>query len=204
MCKQLFNYMYGIFQLAFSCCSFLQSLKLPLFKNFLLGYLGKDLEFLKFGENHQAQKTRIFHINIQKFYKNSLVAFISLDLSSAFDTVKHEKLLHTLENKFFISGNALNCFRSYLKDRYFCVRIQNEMSCNVVLKHGVPQGSVTFIFIMYISVIYKVVHYPNLSMHFYPDDTELYCGAIYYMVYYMVITTLLTLYWLINLIECSL
>ena len=31
---------------------------------------------------------------------------------------------------------------------------------------------------MYISEIYKVVHYPNLSMHFYPDDTELYCGAI--------------------------
>ena len=120
--------------------------------NQLITHLDRNKLFPMFQSayrSHRSCETAIFKITYdydmeKEIYNDNLVAFISLDLSSAFDTIKHEKLLHTLENKFFIAGNALNWFRSYLEDRYFCVRIKDEVSCNVVLKHGVPQGSVLY------------------------------------------------------------
>ena len=126
-------------------------------------------------------ETAIFKVthDIEKeMYKNNLVAFISLDLSSAFDTIDHQKLLQTLENKYHITGTALKWFQSYLKDRKFCVKIQDDLSSEVDLKHGVPQGSVLgpLLFILYISDIYKVINYHNLDMHFYADDTQIYIG----------------------------
>jgi hypothetical protein len=61
-------------------------------------------------------------------YNNNLVAFLALDLSSAFDTMDHQKLLHILEHKYCITGQALKGFNSYLKDRKFSVKIQDDLS----------------------------------------------------------------------------
>ena len=114
----------------------------------------------------------------KEIYKNNLVAFISLDLSSAFDTINHTKLLNILEYKYLIKGNALKWFKSYLENRKFCVKIKNELSTKVDLKYGVPQGSVLgpLLFILYISDINSIISYHKLSMHLYADDTQLYIG----------------------------
>ena len=71
------------------------------------------------------------------------VALLLLDLSTAFDTVDHELLLHRLCVHFGIRGKALACrFTSYLTGRcqYVTIRGADSSSCSVM--HGVPQGSV--------------------------------------------------------------
>ena len=42
---------------------------------------------------------------------------VLLELSAAFDTIDHHRLLHTLESSFGIQGKALDWFHSYLTGR---------------------------------------------------------------------------------------
>jgi len=65
-----------------------------------------------------------------------------LDLSVAFDTLDHGILLSRFENVFGISGAALKWIASYLTDCSQIVVIDSEHSKPVLLKYGVPQGSV--------------------------------------------------------------
>ena len=41
-------------------------------------------------------------------------ALVAIDLSVAFDTVNHDILLETLENKYAVSKTAFKWFRTYL------------------------------------------------------------------------------------------
>ena len=67
---------------------------------------------------------------------------VLLDLSAAFDTIDHKKLLNILDTSFGIRGDALKWFESYLSDRQQTVQIGNEFSKSNTLNYGVPQGSV--------------------------------------------------------------
>ena len=53
---------------------------------------------------------------------------VLLDLSAAFDTIDHAKLLNILNTSFGIHGSALNWFSSYLKDRTQTVQIGSSVS----------------------------------------------------------------------------
>ena len=65
-----------------------------------------------------------------------------LDLSAAFDTIDHQKLLDLLNHSFGISGDTLRWFKSYLQERIQMVQIGSSTSEPVTLKYGIPQGSV--------------------------------------------------------------
>ena len=82
---------------------------------------------------------------------------VFLDLQKAFDTVNHEILISKL--KFYgIKDIPLKWFESYLNQREQYVSINEKMSTNMFLTHGVPQGS---------------VHGPLLSlMHIYDIDDK--------------------------------
>ena len=67
---------------------------------------------------------------------------VLLDLSAAFDTNDHQKLLDLLDYSFGIRGDALRWFKSYLQDRTQTVQIGSSTSEPVTLKYGVPQGPV--------------------------------------------------------------
>ena len=52
-----------------------------------------------------------------------VACLILLDLSAAFDTIDHDILLNILENRFAVSGVALNWLRSYLTNRTQTIEI---------------------------------------------------------------------------------
>ena len=71
----------------------------------------------------------------------NLTAVVLLDVTSAFDTVRHSTLLDLLCS-FGVSSSAMDWFSSYLTDRHQCVSIGGVKSKKMRLTHGVPQGSV--------------------------------------------------------------
>ena len=65
-----------------------------------------------------------------------------LDLSAAFDTIDHKKLVPVLDTQFGVRGEVLQWFRSYLENRSQTVQIGSSFSAPKTLLYGVPQGSV--------------------------------------------------------------
>ena len=74
--------------------------------------------------------------------KKTPTVLMFLDLSAAFDTVDHEKLLSILESEIGVKGVALKWFCSFLKGRTQRVKVGDVLSSEVDLDFGVPQGSI--------------------------------------------------------------
>ena len=91
---------------------------------------------------HSTAMVKIVDDFLALVYSGSAVALIGLDISAAFDTVSHPKLLTRLETEFGIEGAALGWINSYLSNLHFFVRIRDSSSAVVALSSGVPQGSV--------------------------------------------------------------
>jgi len=108
-----------------------------------------------------------------------LVILILLDLSAAFDTIDHDKLLKHLRRKYGINGLALKWLRSYLTERTQTVKINNTNSKKHNLKCGVPQGSVLgpLLFTLYTSSLGELIERHGISYHLYADDTQLYLNV---------------------------
>ena len=101
---------------------------------------------------------------------------VLLDLSAAFDTIDHDKLLNILEQGFGVRDEALAWFRSYLSDRTQAVVIDKESSDPFTLLFGVPQGSVLgpILFSIYTSPLGNIIKKHDLCYYLYADDTQLY------------------------------
>jgi hypothetical protein len=111
------------------------------------------------------------HIN-REMDEGKYVVPIFIDMSKAFDTVNHAKLLSKLYGMGF-RGKASNLIESYLRDRMsFTVNFDSK-SEKVPLNIGVPQGSVLgpLLYLLYIDNL----RYYNLTGKYfiYADDTLL-------------------------------
>ena len=86
--------------------------------------------------------------NVIRVLENQEVAcLILLDLSAALDTIDHNTLLRRVETRFAVTGTALNWLWSYLTNRTQAVSVgdpllEGSRSAFVLLKSGIPQGSV--------------------------------------------------------------
>ena len=102
--------------------------------------------------------------------QNKNTCSLFLDLSKAFDTVNHEKLLKILFNLGF-RGHFLRLLNSYLTDRYFRIKNNDTVSKYSLISNGVPQGSI-------ISPLLYCLYVHNFSMIHndiiqYADDTTI-------------------------------
>ena len=99
-----------------------------------------------------------------------------LDLSAAFDTVRHDTLLNRLKSRFGVDGKALEWFASYLADHTQRVTVNDGLSSAFPLRQGVSQGSCLgpLLFTVYTRKLLDIVskHLPNVHCH--ADDTQLY------------------------------
>ena len=98
---------------------------------------------------------------------------VLLDMSKAFDSIRHDILLSKLQSLDF-SQCALDWFQSYLSDRQQCVRIGDAVSKVLLLEFGAPPGCILrlFRFSIYVNDFLSV---PKLCISAsYVDDCKLY------------------------------
>ena len=101
---------------------------------------------------------------------------IFIDLSKAFDTISHSKLLYKLDH-YGIRSNALSLIKEYLTDRTQLVNFDGEKSDYLPVQHGVPQGSILgpLLFIIYVNDIVKSSNLGNFVM--FADGTNIFVSG---------------------------
>jgi retron-type reverse transcriptase len=95
-----------------------------------------------FRSNHSTtdQVHRIITLTEMTLEEKQVCSSLFLDVAQAFDKVWHEGLLHKTE--LFLPMEYSRLLKSYLSDRYFRVKQEDEYSELKPIKAGVPQGSV--------------------------------------------------------------
>ena len=104
-------------------------------------------------------------------YKKEISALVLLDLSKAFDSICHEKLLQKL-SAVGASPAVVQWFRSYLSDRTQSVRIHSVLSDPLPITHGVPQGAILspLLFCIYLNDLPGAPKFCQLES--YVDDSK--------------------------------
>lgn len=109
-------------------------------------------------------------INDSRINNDSLKVLVFLDLTAALNTVDHEILIHRLQDKVGLTGQALDWFSSYLKGRSLMFQLA------VLDQSEVPQESILgpLLFNFYMLPLGAVLKNHNKAYNCYADDTRLY------------------------------
>ena len=104
------------------------------------------------------------------------VVLILLDLLAALDSIDHDILFQRLENRFGVSGLALQWFKSYSSNRTYSVSLKYlPSSKSVIVSFGIPQCSVlwSIMFTLYTTPLEDIFNDHDLYFMLYADDTQL-------------------------------
>ena len=136
----------------------------------------KQFGFRKNHSTSHALNGSIDYIKTAIENKNHVLG-IFIDLSKAFDTIDHSILLTKL-SKYGIRGQALSLISSYLSNRTQCVSMLGELSGELPVIFGVPQGSCLgpLLFLIYINDLGTKFGSDNEIILF-ADDTNIFVQA---------------------------
>ena len=100
------------------------------------------------------------------------VRSVFLDISKAFDKVRHDSIIYKLTQN-GISGNLLNLFEDFLKERKERVVLNGQVSTWKNINAGVPQGSILgpLLFLIYINDLTEGL---ATNVKLFADDTYLF------------------------------
>ena len=109
-----------------------------------------------------------------KTTKDTTIALF-LDLSKAFDTINHSKVLHKL-NLYGIRGTSNLWFRNYLSERKQYLEFNGIKSNLLNINYGVPHGSILgpILFLLYINDIQNST---SLNLLSFADDTTVFASS---------------------------
>lgn len=95
-----------------------------------------------FRDNHGTieQIHRVYDVVAKVLEEKKYCSAAFLDISQAFDKVWHVGLLYKLKK--YLPPQIYQILKSYLQNRHFFVKIQDEQSTLQKIQAGVPQGSV--------------------------------------------------------------
>jgi len=117
--------------------------------------------------------TSTCHIYLQDYIRKEIssgkfVGMVMLDVQKAFDSVDHDMLCEKIR----LAGIDPEWFRSYLNSRKQLVSINNNLSSELTIKCGVPQGSILgpWCYLLYSNDISSCV---SCNLIMYADDTIL-------------------------------
>ena len=121
---------------------------------------------------HLSTETALLQLTnaIYKNIDNKKISLLMLfDLSKAYDSISHEKLINKLSE---VSVDSF-WFEDYLRRRVQSVRMGNIISDSKGVNYGIPQGSILgpILFLIYINDLYKFIEDGLLIQ--YADDTQI-------------------------------
>ena len=142
--------------------------------------LNKHQAGYRVGHSCETLLLGMFEDLLRELDQGNVVALLLLDMSAAFDTVDHAKLLDVLHHRFGFGGPVLQWIESYLQSRSFRVNIRGELSSVIHLICGVPQGSLLgpILFLLYVEEIQDLVEPYGLKIKLYADDSQLYVSLV--------------------------
>ena len=128
--------------------------------------------------NKKAHSTETVNIHLidsmlEAMDKEQITALVLLDLSKAFDSIDHTRLLHKL-SIVGASPSTVNWFKRYLSNRYQYVRIDSTISNTVPITHGVPQGAILspLLFCIYLNDLPSA--HSSCKLESFADDSKLF------------------------------
>jgi len=138
--------------------------------------LDKFQSAYKDGHSTETALARVHNDITVTLDAGGIVILLLLDMTAAFDTIDHEKLLQRLEDCCAVRGTAHKWFTSYLTNRKQAVRINNAMSDWTSVESGVPQGSILgpVLFSVFMHPLGRLLDSLGLDYHVYADDTQVY------------------------------
>ena len=133
-----------------------------------------------FRKNHSTSHAINYSINhiLKEIEAKKHVIGIFIDLSKAFDTIDHRKLLIKLEN-YGIRGVCHTLLTEYLSNRTHVTVFQQTQSDSCAIEYGVPQGSVLgpLLFLIYINDIINIESSMLAKFVLFADDTNIFVSG---------------------------